>query len=125
MLQSLHPHDGCERQSDRKEKDADRRPTPWRGRELFLPDMGIGRLVERPTEIMHYINGYLEGGNSRLATYRDSDRPTFVGAEFKSMVDRIPSLTEYLRDLKSYLLNFPKASLPKAESFGELLLGAW
>lgn len=25
-----------------------------------------------------YVNGYLEGGNARLATYRDSGRPTFV-----------------------------------------------
>lgn len=75
----------------------------------------VERLARRL--MLDYVNGYLEGGNSRLATYRDSDRPTFVGAEFKSMVDRMPSLTEYLPDLKSYLLNYPKASLPKAESF--------
>jgi hypothetical protein len=67
--------------------------------------------------MLDYVNGYLEGGNARLATYRDSDRPTFVGAEFKSMVDRMPSLTDYLPDLKNYLLNYPKATLPKAESF--------
>jgi hypothetical protein len=67
--------------------------------------------------MLDYINGYLEGGDARLATYRDSDRPTFVGAEFASMVDRMPSLTEYLPDLKYYLLNYPKASLPNAESF--------
>jgi hypothetical protein len=67
--------------------------------------------------MLNYINGYLEGGNARLATYRDSDRPTFVGAEFASMVDRMPSLTEYLPDLKNYLLNYPQASLPKSESF--------
>ena len=67
--------------------------------------------------MLEYINGYLEGGDARLATYRDSDRPTFVGAEFASMVSRMPSLTEYLPDLKNYLLKYPKASLPKAESF--------
>ena len=67
--------------------------------------------------MLDYVNGYLEGGDARLATYRDSDRPTFVGAEFASMVNRMPSLTNYLPDLKSYLLNYPKASLPKAESF--------
>ena len=67
--------------------------------------------------MLEYVNGYLEGGDARLATYRDSDRPTFVGAEFASMVNRMPSLTEYLPDLKHYLLNYPKASLPKAESF--------
>jgi hypothetical protein len=67
--------------------------------------------------MLEYVNGYLEGGNARLAIYRDSDRPTFVGAEFASMVNRMPSLTDYLPDLKHYLLNYPKASLPKAESF--------
>ena len=67
--------------------------------------------------MLEYVRGYLEGGDARLATYRDSDRPRFVGAEFASMVDRMPSLTEYLPGLKHYLLNYPKASLPKAESF--------
>lgn len=64
-----------------------------------------------------YVTGYLEGGNARLAAYRDSSRPTFVGEEFKSMVDRMPSLTEYLPELKKYLLEFPKATLPKSHSF--------
>jgi hypothetical protein len=66
---------------------------------------------------LNYVTGYLEGGNARLATYRDSSRPTFVGQEFASMIDRIPSLTEYLPDLKRYLLDFPKVTLPKSESF--------
>src|SRR5215471_12559795 len=35
-----------------------------------------------------YVNGYLEGGNAELATYRDSDRPTFVAQEFQSMIER-------------------------------------
>jgi hypothetical protein len=37
---------------------ADRQPTPWRGRALYIPDMGVGRLVESPTDIMHYLNAY-------------------------------------------------------------------
>jgi hypothetical protein len=64
-----------------------------------------------------YVNGYLEGGDARLAVYRDSARSTFVAREFKSMVDRMPSLTEFLPDLKRYLLGFPKATLPNSESF--------
>ena len=75
----------------------------------------IERLAKRL--MLDYVTGYLEGGNTRLATYRDSDRPTFVGAEFATMVDRMPSLTTYLPELKNYLLNYPKASLPTAESF--------
>jgi hypothetical protein len=67
--------------------------------------------------MLDYVNGYLEGGNARLATYRDSSRPTFVAQEFSSMVDRMPSLVEYLPDLRRYLLNYPKATLPKSTSF--------
>ncbi len=66
---------------------------------------------------LEYVNGYQEGGNSRLAQYRDADRPTFVAHEFEAMVNRMPSLTNYLTGLKTYLLDYPKATLPKAESF--------
>jgi hypothetical protein len=66
---------------------------------------------------LEYVNGYLEGGNAKLAEYRDSKRPTFVAKEFASMVDRMPSLTEYLPDLKRYLLEYPKITLPNSESF--------
>jgi len=64
-----------------------------------------------------YVTGYLEGGNAKLAAYRDSKRPTFVAKEFASMVDRMPSLTEYLPDLKRYLLEYPKVTLPASQSF--------
>jgi hypothetical protein len=66
---------------------------------------------------LEYVNGYLEGGDARLAVYRDSARSTFVASEFKSMVDRMPWLTELLPDLKHYLLAFPKATLPNSQSF--------
>jgi hypothetical protein len=68
------------------------------------------------TLALEYVKGYLEGGNARLAAYRDSSRPTFVSREFSTMIGRMPALTEYLPDLKRYLLGFPKASLPKSES---------
>jgi len=66
---------------------------------------------------LEYVNGYLEGGNERLAVYRDSDRPTFVAQEFASMIERLPPLTDFLSDLKRYLLGYPKTTLPEAESF--------
>lgn len=66
---------------------------------------------------LQYATNYLQGGNERLAVYRDSSRPTFVAKEFASMVDRLPALTEYLPDIRRYLLDFPKATLPDSESF--------
>ncbi len=38
---------------------ADRVPTAWRSRALYLPDLGVGRLVESPTTIMHYLEQLL------------------------------------------------------------------
>jgi predicted outer membrane repeat protein len=40
---------------------ADRRPTPFRGREFALPDLALGRLVERPSEIVAYLDTYADG----------------------------------------------------------------
>ena len=34
-------------------------PIPWRGRELFLPQVAIGRLVEKPSEIATVIDAFL------------------------------------------------------------------
>jgi hypothetical protein len=66
---------------------------------------------------LDYVNGYLQGGNAKLAAYRDSSRPTFVGEELKSMVDRMPALTEHLPEIKQYLLGFPAAKLANSHSF--------
>ena len=65
---------------------------------------------------LDYVNGYLEGGNARLAVYRDGARPRFVQQEFASMIERLPSFGEYLPDVRRYLLEFPKATLPDSES---------
>jgi hypothetical protein len=64
-----------------------------------------------------YVKGYVEGGNDRLAVYRDSARPTFVAAEFKSMIDRMPELGQHLPDLKAYLLEYPRVTIPNATAF--------
>jgi hypothetical protein len=64
-----------------------------------------------------YVVGYVEGGNDRLAVYRDTERPTFVANEFKTMVDRLPALVEYLPELKSYLLWYPRARLANSTAF--------
>ncbi len=67
--------------------------------------------------MLQYVKAYLEGGNSRLAVYRDGARPTFVAREFHSMVDEMPELTTYMPDLRRYLLDYPHASLPNSTSF--------
>jgi hypothetical protein len=64
-----------------------------------------------------FVRGYLEGGNDRLAVYRDKSRPTFVAGEFRSMIDQMPELTTYIPDVRHYLLKYPNASLSNSTSF--------
>jgi hypothetical protein len=66
---------------------------------------------------LDYVAGYRDGGNARLAVYRDKDRPTFVAAEFRSMIERLPPLAAYLPDLKRYLLEYPRETLADATDF--------
>jgi hypothetical protein len=63
-----------------------------------------------------YVNGYREGGNARLAVYRDADDPVFVANEFRSMIERAPSLAR-MPDLQRYLLQYPSAPLPGSTDF--------
>jgi hypothetical protein len=64
-----------------------------------------------------YVNAYRAGGNARLAVYRDSTNPTFVANEFGELVKGMPELSEYLPDMRRYLLDFPKAGGPPTRSF--------
>ncbi len=41
---------------------ADRTSLLWRGRELYVPDLSIGRLVETPAEMMAVIDTFIERG---------------------------------------------------------------
>ena len=65
-----------------------------------------------PGGCVEYVNGYLEGGDARLAAYRDST-PTFVGKEFASMVERLRA-DRAPAELKAYLLGFP-ADAPRRD----------
>lgn len=63
-----------------------------------------------------YVSGYLEGGNDRLAVYRDGSRPTFVAQEFRAMANEMPELTTHMPNLRRYLLEYPRTALPGSTS---------
>ncbi|HEX5108589.1 MAG TPA: hypothetical protein VFV95_09095 [Vicinamibacterales bacterium] len=67
--------------------------------------------------VLEYVTGYLEGGNARLAVYRDDSQPTFVAEEFRAMVAQMPELAASMPAVRRYLLDYPKATLPGATSF--------
>jgi hypothetical protein len=66
---------------------------------------------------LQYVIGYRDGGNATLGVHRDKDRPTFVGNEFRSLIDRLPRLAAELPDLTRYLLEYPKATLANSTDF--------
>ena len=62
---------------------ATRKPLFWRNRGLYVPDLGIGRLVERPSEIVHYLRSYLDSPSSdRFTIDARFATPPNAGAAF-------------------------------------------
>jgi hypothetical protein len=66
---------------------------------------------------LRHVNGYLEGGNARLAVYRDHSRPTSTAEEFRTLVDRTPELQLHTPNLRRYLIEYPAAAPPEPVSF--------
>jgi hypothetical protein len=75
--------------------------------------------LERLIRVMgaEYVNAYRTGGNAELAVYRDSERPTFVANEFREMVNGMPEFSQYLTDMRQYLLEYPKPQAKPTASF--------
>ena len=59
---------------------------------------------------------YQHGGNVALGTYRDKKAPAQVNEQFHSLLSRSTVLPEKLPALYSYLLDYPKASLPNGSA---------
>lgn len=59
-----------------------------------------------------YTAGYLEGGNQRLAVYRDADRPTVVADQLRALIAQVPDLTSDMPTLRRDLLDSPQPSTP-------------
>jgi hypothetical protein len=59
---------------------------------------------------------YEKGGNAALGTYRDKTAPAQVCEQFRSLLARSTILPEIFPVLYSYLLEYPKASLPGSSS---------
>jgi hypothetical protein len=64
-----------------------------------------------------YATGYLEGGNQRLAVYRDTARSIVVAEEFRALAHQLPELTSSMPSVRRYLLEFPSPALDGVVSF--------
>ncbi len=78
---------------------------------------------KRPVEALmrqlalEYVSGYVDGGDERLAVYRDKSRPTFVSREFGEMLDAAPELTRHMPLIRRYLLEYPRTTVRASASF--------
>jgi hypothetical protein len=96
----------------------DRLPTPWRGRALYIPDLASSRLVESPTDIMHYLNAQEFSGYTIRA-----DDPTgaalVTGYDFLTDQANVISYT-----LQSYGFD-PKGILTQTLTLDGLIDDTW
>ncbi len=68
-------------------------------------------------QALDLVRGYRQGGNARLAVYRDDPTPTFVADEFRALLDRMPWVERMWPALHRFLLDYPRASLPGGDDF--------
>jgi len=67
--------------------------------------------------VLELIRAYRQGGNMALGVYRDKEHPSRVADQFETMVGRSSALPDVLPELRRYLLEYPDADLPGADSF--------
>jgi hypothetical protein len=67
--------------------------------------------------VIDLLREYRRGGNDALGTYRDKENPSRVATQFERMVGRGAALPDVQPELKQYLLKYPDADLPGADSF--------
>jgi hypothetical protein len=58
---------------------------------------------------------YMTVGNAALGTYLDKDYPVNVAETFQALLSRFKALPAFVPEFRSYLLDYPKATLPGAE----------
>jgi hypothetical protein len=66
---------------------------------------------------LRYVTAYQQAGNKGLPVYRDNSDPTYSAQEFAAMINAMPLLRQQEPALRQYLLDYPKAKLPNANSF--------
>lgn len=67
--------------------------------------------------VVDLLREYQRGGNEALGTYRDKKHPARVAEQFETLVGRSAALPDALPELRRYLLRYPDANLPGADSF--------
>ena len=67
--------------------------------------------------LLRLLEAYRQGGNHALGEYRDKANPARIGTQFETMLRRASVLPDVLPGLRQYLIGFPNAPLPDADSY--------
>ena len=78
-------------------------------------DSQVNRLA-RPM-LLRLLQAYRQGGNRALGEYRDKKNPARIADQFGTMLQRATVLPDVLPELRQYLVDYPSAALPDAESY--------
>ncbi len=63
------------------------------------------------------LQAYQSGGNKELSVYVDKKKPNYVAREFAGLLENSPYLPAYIPEFHRYLLDYPKAELPRSKEF--------
>jgi hypothetical protein len=67
--------------------------------------------------LVDYVKAYRERGDAALVTYADGSQPVSLAREWSSLLAQAPYLHEYAPQLRRYLEEYPRASLPGGSDF--------
>ena len=81
------------------------------------PDLdGQVTALARPM-LLQLLRSYQQGGNQALGEYRDKKNPARIADQFGTMLQRASALPDVLPELRRYVLEYPNAALPGADSY--------
>lgn len=67
--------------------------------------------------LLEYVQAYVHGGTSEMATYADKDKPLETPAEFKKLLAASRYLVEYAPEFHRYVEQYPSGRLAGATDF--------
>jgi len=102
----------CEVKLDERAIGAFRREVDWTSPGHHVQTEALMRRV-----MLDRASSYLEGGNSRLAVFRDKATPFSMDVELRALIDDLPDAVFFAPGVREYLLDYPKTALPGAASF--------
>jgi len=100
----------CELQLPAESMDEVKKSVNWSGTDVSTQ---VNKLAQKMA--LEAVVRYQKDGNSALGSYYDKEHPVHVAVQFESLLTE-SSMSRYLPDVERYLVDFPRAQLPNAES---------